>query len=72
MFNLNFSKFFSDFSMRKENTNLLIRTWKNQNKEAYAQFIRGIDKVTEGDLTLLYNMSFGAALRFKGSEWFCR
>ena len=56
MFNLNFSKFFSDFSLRKENTNLLIRTWKNQNKEAYAQFIRGIDKVTDGDLTLLYNM----------------
>lgn len=56
MFRLNFSKLFSDFSLRKEKTDLFIRTWKSQNKEVYAQFISGIDNIADGDLTLLYNM----------------
>ena len=56
MFKLNFSKLFSDFSVRRERTDLFIRTWRSQNKEVYAQFINGIDKVTDGDLTLLNNM----------------
>ena len=56
MFRLNFSKFFSDFSLRKEKTDMFIHTWKNQHKNVYADFKSGIDKVADGDLTLLYNM----------------
>ena len=56
MFRLNFSKLFSDFSLRKEKTDMFIHTWKNQHKNVYADFKSGIDKVADGDLTLLYNM----------------
>ena len=42
MFKLNFSKILPDFSLRKEKTDLLIHTWKNQNKAVYADFKRGI------------------------------
>ena len=56
MFRLNFSKFFSDFSLRKEKTDMFIHPWKNQHKNVYADFKSGIDKVADGDLTLLYNM----------------
>ena len=56
MFKLNFSKILPDFSLRKEKTDLLIYTWKNQNKAVYADFKRGIGKVAEGDFTTLYNM----------------
>ena len=56
MFLLNFTKMLSDFSLRKENTDMLIHTWKNQNKDVYADFKRGIDRVADGDLTILYNM----------------
>ena len=53
MFRLNFSKLFSDFSLRKEKTDMFIHTWKNQHKNVYADFKSGIDKVADGDLTLL-------------------
>ena len=56
MFKLNFSKILPDFSLRKEKTDLLIHTWKNQNKAVYADFKREIGKVPEGDFTTLYNM----------------
>ena len=56
MFRLNFSKLFSDFSLRKEKTDMFIHTWKNQHKNVYADFKSGIDKVADGDLTLFYNM----------------
>ena len=56
MFKLNFSKILSDFSLRKEKTDMFIHTWKNQHKKVYADFKSGIDKVADGDLTLLYNM----------------
>lgn len=56
MFKLNFSKILSDFSLRKEKTDMFIHTWKNQHKNVYADFKSGIDKVADGDLTLLYNM----------------
>lgn len=56
MFKLNFSKILSDFSLRKEKTDMFIHTWKNQHKNVYADFKSGIDKVDDGDLTLLYNM----------------
>lgn len=45
MFKLNFSKILPDFSLRKEKTDLLIHTWKNQNKAVYADFKREIGKV---------------------------
>ena len=56
MFKLNFSKILSDFSLRKEKTDMFIHTWKNQHKNVYAEFKSGIDKVADGDFTLLYNM----------------
>ena len=46
MFKLNFTDILSDFSIRKEKTDMFIHTWKNQNKDVYADFKSGIDKVT--------------------------
>lgn len=42
MFKLNFSKILSDFSLRKEKTDMFIHTWKNQHKNVYADFKSGI------------------------------
>ena len=56
MFKLNFSEILSDFSLRKEKTDMFIHTWKSKNKDVYADFKNGIGKVADGDLTLLYNM----------------
>ena len=56
MFKLNLSKILPDFSLRKEKTDQFIHTWRNQNKAVYADFKKGIGKVSEGDFTTLYNM----------------
>ncbi|MBP1539551.1 MAG: hypothetical protein ILA29_04265 [Prevotella sp.] len=56
MFKLNFSEILSDFSLRKEKTDMFIHTWKSKNKDVYADFKNGIGKVADGDLAILYNM----------------
>ena len=56
MFQLNFSKIFSDFSLRKEKTDMFICTWKLKNKKEYADFRKRIDYIETGDLSVLFGM----------------
>lgn len=56
MFKLNFSKILSDFSLRKEKTDIFICTWKLKNKKEYADFKKRIDRIETGDLSVLFDM----------------
>lgn len=56
MFKLNFSKILSDFSLRKEKTDMFICTWKLKNKKEYADFKKRIDRIETGDLSVLFDM----------------
>ena len=56
MFKLNFSKILSDFSLRKEKTDMFICTWKLKNKKEYADFMKRIDRIETGDLSVLFDM----------------
>lgn len=56
MFKLNFSKILSDFSLRKEKTDMFICTWKLKNKKEYADFKKRIDRIETSDLSVLFDM----------------
>ena len=56
MFRLNFLSFLSDFPLRREKTDLVMRMWKADNKAIYAAFLKRIDAVADGDLSVLFGM----------------
>lgn len=56
MFTLNLSKIMADFPLRKEKADMVIRTWKAEHKDVYADFKYRIDAVSNGDLSVLFEM----------------
>ena len=46
----------SDIKAQKENTDMIIRSWKSEHEKEYAIFIERIDNITHGDLSILYDL----------------
>ncbi|WP_443898017.1 hypothetical protein [Paraprevotella clara] len=42
--------------MRKEHTDMLIRAWKTENKKVYSDFVRRIEAVKKGDISIITEM----------------
>ena len=45
-----------DFNLRKEHTDMLIRTWKAENQRIYSDFVRRIEAVRKGDMSIITEM----------------
>ena len=45
-----------DFNLRKEHTDMLIRAWKTENKKVYSDFVRRIEAVKKGDMSIITEM----------------
>lgn len=42
-----------DFNLKKEHTDMLIRTWKAKNQRVYSDFVRRIEAVRKGDMSII-------------------
>ena len=56
MFIFDYTKIFNMFSRHKENTDIIIRTWKSENEKEYDDFKKRIDKIFDNDLSILLDM----------------
>ena len=52
----NFIERIKDFNVSKEHTDMLIRAWKSENKAVYADFVRRIETVKDGDMDVIAEM----------------
>ena len=52
----NFIERIKDFNLRKEHTDMLIRAWKTENKKVYSDFVRRIEAVRKGDMSIITEM----------------
>ena len=53
MFNINFIRLLNNFSLKRETADMAIRSWKSENKEIYQQFKSNIEKIKDGDVSIL-------------------
>lgn len=52
----NFIERVKDFNLSKEHTDILIRAWESENKAVYADFVRRIENVKNGDMGVIAEM----------------
>ncbi len=52
----NFIENLKDYTARRDNTDMVIRSWKSENNSVYADFKRRIDTIAHGDLSMLEQM----------------
>lgn len=52
----NFIEKLKDYAARRDNTDMVIRSWKSENNSVYADFKRRIDAIVHGDLSVLEQM----------------
>lgn len=53
MFNINFIRLLNNLSLKRETADMAIRSWKSENKEIYQQFKSNIEKIKDGDVSIL-------------------
>lgn len=56
----NFIEKLKDYTSRRDNTDMIVRSWKSKNNSAYADFKKRIDAIVHGDISVLEQM-FGLA-----------
>jgi hypothetical protein len=49
----NFIEKLKDYTTRRDNTDMIVRSWVSENNSAYADFKRRIDAIAHGDISVL-------------------
>lgn len=52
----NFIEKLKDYTTRRDNTDMIVRSWVSENNSAYADFKRRIDAIAHGDISVLEQM----------------
>ena len=56
----NFIEKLKDYTSRRDNTDMIVRSWKSKNNSVYADFKKRIDAIVHGDISVLEQI-FGLA-----------
>ena len=56
----NFIEKLKDYTSRRDNTDMIVRSWKSKNNSVYVDFKKRIDAIVLGDISVLEQM-FGLA-----------
>lgn len=53
----NFIEKLKDYTSRRDNTDMIIRSWKSKNNSVYADFKKRIDAIVLGDIAVVFRIS---------------
>ena len=67
----NFIEKLKDYTTRRDNTDMIVRSWVSENNSAYADFKRRIDAIAHGDISVLNKCSDWQKTVYHKRLWIC-